>query len=166
VTTTKSFFAYDDDYPTCASTHATLCIYLSDDDDPTILSEKLGLQPSRTQVKGELRQGKVKRWPTASFLETSEEIRSKDVRRHIDWLLEQIQGKSEIIQQLQVADSEVHISCYWASAVGHGGPMLDQDILKRIAEFNIGISFDIYFAGDKVNETFDDHFGSKNRNRS
>jgi hypothetical protein len=151
MTTTKSFFDYDDNYPTCASTYATLCIYLPDNHDINALSGKLGVQPSRTQVKGEVQNGKVKRWPTAWFLETSEKVQSKDVRRHVNWLLEQIKDKSEIIQQLQAGDSEVHISCYWASAVGHGGPVLDQDILKRIAELNIGISFDIYFAGDYTN---------------
>jgi len=150
----KSIFDYNDSYPTCHTTYATLCIYLPDTSDPNTLSEKLGIQPSRTQVKGEVRNGKVKQWPTAWFLESKEKIQSKDVRRHIDWLLEQLRDKSEIIQQLQIADSEVHISCFWVSAFGHGGPMLDSGILKRIAELNLGISFDIYLEEDDVGETY------------
>jgi hypothetical protein len=159
----KSFFDYNDDYPTCDSTYATLCIYLPDNANPTALSEKLNIQPSRLQTKGEIRNGKVKNWPTAWFLETSDQVQSKDVRRHINWLLEHIEDQSDIIKQLQNTDTEVHISCFWASATGHGGPMLDQDILKRISNLNIGISFDIYFAGDQINEIFNEKLKAKNR---
>ncbi len=150
----KPFFDYDDSYPTCSRTYATLCIYLPDTSDPNLLSEKLELQPSRTQIKGEIRNGKVKQWPTSWFLESTEKVQSKDLRRHIDWILEQLSDKIEIIQQLQGADSEIHISCFWASATGHGGPMLDQDILKRIAKLSIGITFDMYFEGDVVGKSF------------
>ena len=160
--TRKSYFDYDDDYPTCYSTHASLCIYLPNRHDLAALSERLGVQPSRTHVNGEIRNGKVKRWPTAWVLESSERIQSKDVRRHIDWLLQQIENKSEVLEELMDAGSDIHISCFWVSAVGHGGPMLDQDILKRIAKLNIGIAFDIYFAGDEINEIFNKHFSPKN----
>ena len=150
----KSFFDYDDNYPTCDSTYATLCIYLHDIDDPAIITKKLGIQPSRIQVRGEIRNGKVKKWPAAWFLETSEQVQSKDVRRHIDWLLEYIKDNSDFIKQLQDTNSEIWISCFWASAPGHGGPMLDRDIIKRIAESGLGIYFDVYFAGDQQNEVF------------
>ncbi len=149
----KSFFAYDDLYPTCYRTHATLCIYLPETYNPNELSGKLAINPSRTQVMGEVRNGKVKNWPTAWFLESTNNVDSKDVRRHIDWLLEQISGRSEIIQQLQAEGSNIHISCFWVSAVGHGGPMLDPDILKRIATLNIGITFDIYFEDEQEGES-------------
>ena len=149
----KTFFEYSDSYPTCSRTHATLCIYLPDASNPNELTEKFGIQPSRTQVKGEVRKGRARTWPTAWFLESTEKVQSKDVRRHIDWLLEQIQDKSEIIKQLQTEGSEIHLSCFWESAVGHGGPMLDADLLKRIAMLNMGIAFDIYFADD--NESSD-----------
>jgi hypothetical protein len=140
----KTFFAYNDSYPTCARTYATLCIYLPDASDPNAVSEKFGIQPTRTQVKGEIRNGKTKRWPTAWFLGTTEKVQSKDVRRHVDWLLDQLEDKSEIIRQLQESGSEIHISCFWESAIGQGGPMLDPVILKRIAKLNIGIIFDVY----------------------
>lgn len=159
----KSFFNYDDDYPTCYSTHATLCIYLPDDGNPNAITDNLGVKPSRMQVKGETRKGKVKNWPTAWFLETSEQVRSNDARRHIDWLLEQVQDNSDYIKQLQDSGCEVHIFCFWESAYGHGGPMLDHDIVKRIADLGIGIYFDIYFAGDKINEIYNEILEGKNK---
>ena len=144
----KTFFDYDDSYPTCSWTHATLCIYLPNNGNPNELTEKLGIQPYRTQVKGEVRNDRVRNWPTAWFLESKEKVASKEVRRHIDWLLEQLEGKSEVIRELQTDGSEIHLSCFWGSAVGHGGPMLDPEIIKKIASLNIGIAFDICFDDD------------------
>ncbi|MBK9927102.1 MAG: DUF4279 domain-containing protein [Anaerolineales bacterium] len=148
----NSLFAYNDSYPTCHSTHATLCVYLPDSYDPNTLSTKLGIQPSRTQVKGEIYKGKVREWPTAWFLESETKLQSKDIRRHISWLIDQIEGKSEFIRQLQSEGSEMKISCFWVSAFGHGGPMLDAEIMKRLAELNVGVGFDIYFDGDEPGE--------------
>ena len=144
----KTFFDYDDSYPTCSRTHATLCIYLPDSINPSELTEKFGIQPSKTQIKGEVRSGRVRNWPTAWFLESKEKVESKEVRRHIDWLFEQLKGKSEVIRELQINGSEIHLYCFWESALGHGGPMLDSEILRKIASLNIGISFDIYFDDD------------------
>ena len=144
----KTFFDYDDSYPTCSRAHATLCIYLPDNSNPNELTERFGIQPSSTQVKGEVHNGRVRNWPTAWFLESKEKVASKEVRRHIDWLLEQLEGKSEVIRELQTEGSEIHLPCFWGSAVGHGGPMLDAKILKKIASLNIGIAFDIYFDDD------------------
>ena len=104
-------------------------------------------------MKGETRNGKVRNWPTAWFLESAKQIDSKDVRRHIDWLLDQFNGRSETLRQLRDEDATICLSCFWESATGHGGPMLDADILNRIAALNIGIAFDIYF---------DDHLESNN----
>ena len=155
MTPIKSLVEYHDDYATCHSTYATLCIYPPETGDPAALSEKLGLRPSRTQVHGEEVHGKLKNWPSAWFLGTQGKVETNELRRHIDWLLEQVEDKAEVIQTIQAEGAEVHLSCFWVSAFGHGGPMLDPHILKRLARLNIGISFDIYFAGDKINEAFD-----------
>lgn len=144
----RTIFGYDDSYPTCSRTYATLCIYLPNASNLDKLTEKLGIQPSRTQVKGEIRKGQVREWPTAWFLESKGIVESKDVRRHINWLLDKLQDEAEIIQQLLTEGSQIYLSCFWESAVGHGGPMLDAVILKRIVELGIGITFDIYFTDD------------------
>jgi hypothetical protein len=153
----KTFFEYDDSYPTCSRTYATLCIYLLDTSNPNFLTEKFGIEPSRIQVKGEVRNGRVRNWPTAWFLNSTEKVASKDVRRHIDWLLEQMQYKSEVIRDLQIEGSEIYLSCFWESAVGHGGPMLDPEILQKIASLNIGIVFDIYFDDDESSQVDEPH---------
>lgn len=157
----KSLYDYNEDYETCETTHATFRIYLPDDYDPNTLSEKLEIQPSRVQIKGETRNGKIKQYPTAWFFESTEHIQSKELRNHIDWILDQIETKSEVIYELQSINAQIDISCFWVSAFGHGGPMLDSRILKRIADLKIGVSFDIYFAGDEINAAFDRAFKNK-----
>ena len=153
----KTFFNYNDLYPTCSRTWATLCIFLPDTISPDTLTENLGVQPSKTHVKGEVYNGKVRKWPNAWFLEFTGKVESKEVRRHIDWLLEKVEHKSEILHQLQADGAEIHLSCFWGSAVGHGGPMLDPKLLKRIALLNIGITFDIYFEGLDASENEELH---------
>jgi hypothetical protein len=141
----NSVSEYDDAYATCEKTYATLCIYLPDQYDPNSLSEELGITPSRIQVKGENREGSIMRWPTAWFLTTDEIIQSKDVRRHIDWLIDQLTGKEKIIQKLKVNSSKVEISCFWLSSSGHGGPMLSSNTMGRLGELGIVLGFDVYF---------------------
>jgi hypothetical protein len=154
-TETDSRWSFDDVYATCHDTHATLCIYLPDGFDPSVVSETLGIQASRTQVRGEVLKGRLRHWPTAWFLRSEEQVQSKDLRRHIDWLLDQLVGKSEYIQDLQRAGADIHIGCFWVSAFGHGGPMLDRHILERLVALGLAIDFDIYFAGDDINDIFD-----------
>ena len=149
----NSISEYDDAYATCEKTYATLCIYLPDQSDPNTVSDQLGLIPSRIPKKGENREGKTMHWPTAWFLTTDDEIQSKDVRRHIDWLIEQLTGMDEIISKLLSNNSKIIISCYWLSSVGHGGPILSPKIMGRLGELNIGIEFDVYFdRGDAKEE--------------
>src|SRR5215475_10644602 len=105
----KTYFDYNDSYPTCSRTHATLCVFLPDTIHPDELTEKIGIQPSSIRVKGEVYKGKLRDWPTSWFLESEEKVESKDVRRHIDWILEQIRDKSEIIKHLQTAGSQIHL---------------------------------------------------------
>jgi hypothetical protein len=153
----KTFFNYDDSYPTCSRTWATLFIFLPDTTSPDALTANLGVQPSKIHVKGEVYKGKVRKWPTVWFIESTGKVESKDVRRHIDWLLEKVEHKAEVFHQLQADGAEIYLSCFWGSAVGHGGPMLDPKLLKRIVLLNIGIAFDIYFEGDDASETEEPH---------
>jgi len=74
---------YDDEYPTCAPTWATLRIY-RDDLDPEAVSRQLQNQPTSSQKKGGLRHPLAKR-PFAYkirgwFLTSQDAVQSRDVR--------------------------------------------------------------------------------------
>ena len=137
---------YDDEYPTCDATYATLCIY-GDDLDPNAVTSLFGIEPSHTQRKGEhLKKVVVRRggW----FFSTQNAVVSRDVRRHVNWLIETFSGKEEAFHQLRSQGYETVVSCYWRSASGHGGPMLSPEMMGRLADLGVGIWFDIYFHGE------------------
>ncbi len=69
---------------------------------------------------------------------------SKDVRRHIDWILSQVAGKEDQILELQDEGYETDIFCYWRSASGHGGPELDPELMHRLVSLRLLVGFDVY----------------------
>lgn len=133
---------YDDDYPTCKATYATLRIY-HDDLEPDVVSSRLGITPSKSQKKGQ----SIGNNPIAPvggwFLTSENHVTSKDVRRHVDWILAQLTGKEDQFLKLQDDGYETDIFCYWLS-VGHGGPQLDPEIMQRLVSLRLTIGFDVY----------------------
>lgn len=144
---------YIDDYGACERTYATLCVY-TQAMDPAAVTEWLGVQPSRWQRVGELpsvasvSRGRISRPATlnAWFLSSENHVTSRDVRRHIDWVLDQIAGKSEALFVLQERGCIMDVSCFWRSACGHGGPTISPAQSRKLAEFNLDLGFDIYGA--------------------
>jgi len=136
----------DDEYASCASTYATLRIY---DAHPHAVSEKLQLRPAAIRIKGE-------RWETRSgwsstpssvngwFLTSKDAVQSKDVRRHLDWILDQIEPHASALMELQAAHSRMDVTCFWLSAWGHGGPTLSPSIMGRLAALELHLWFDVY----------------------
>ncbi len=131
---------YSDDYSTCSSTFATLRIY-SQTVRADEITDALGVQPTRTLSPGE--KSKLHGW----FLSSEGRVQSRDLRRHLDWVLDQLAAGNNPTQQLTlripgkvVAD----ISCLWISAVGHGGPTLSPKQMLRMARQGLECWFDIY----------------------
>jgi hypothetical protein len=70
---------------------------------------------------------------------------SRDVRRHVDWLLDQVGDRALTLAELRAAACGTVPSCCSVSATGHGGPMLWPEQL-RLAECGLELWFDVYFA--------------------
>ena len=140
---------YDHDYATCAQTFATLCIY-HDDLDPDAVTQSLGLPPSASHRRGDVRNPKrpIPYKGGAWFLTSEGAVQSRDVRYHIDWLLERVESKSSAFEQLRAKGCRLVMSCYWLSAHGHGGPMVEPEAMRRLAEFGLQLAFDVYFHGE------------------
>jgi hypothetical protein len=127
---------YDDDYPTCAATYATLRIYTGKVPPETVL---LRLEPSKLQVEGA--GAHLNGW----FLSTKERVESRDIRRHVDWLLEQISPLRSELAALQARPGiRMDVFCYWRSTQGHGGPRLTPKQMRPLANLNLEIGFDCY----------------------
>ena len=143
---------YDDEYRSCERTVAELRIY-ADDLDPVAVNLQLGLEPSSSQKKGETSTNALGRTRAAKlggwFLSTEDHVTSKDLRRHLDWLLEKLAPKARELRQLQETPGiRMAVFCSWWSANGSGGPTLWPEQMRALADFNLECAFDISFFGE------------------
>ena len=141
---------YDDSYPSCLETRVSLLIYPGDF-APSQVTELLGIQPSEARTAGSIRKNsdgkefmqKISVW----FLSSEAIIESKDMRRHLDWLLDVLEPSQEKLKELQKqVGLEMRIGCVWISKAGHGGPTLLPEHMQRMSSLNLECSFDIYFS--------------------
>ena len=85
---------YNDDYPNCDPKHATLCTYHRDL-EPQHISALLGIEPTESFRRDPKSSGGASRKRGALFLSFEHTVLSRDVRRHVDWLLDRLTGKAE-----------------------------------------------------------------------
>ncbi len=121
--------------------------------DPETIARRLAIEPSKWQRKGGPMAGSLRRPQRIAeldgwFLSTRGRVRSRDLRRHIDWLLDQIEGKAAESRALRNEEGRIRISCYWASRFGEGGPTISPDQMRRLGALNLELSFDIYFVDE------------------
>jgi hypothetical protein len=142
----------NDEYQTCERTCAELRIY-GEALDTDNLTRILGVSPTRTVRKGDVRRGIRGKGFTAKsngwFLSSESHVESKDVRRHIDWILGQVECKSNVILSVGATeDVLMTVHCAWWSRAGQGGPTLWPEQMRRLAALDLECSFDISFYGD------------------
>lgn len=130
---------YDDDYSTCAETSASFRIKLSSL-DPEIVTGLLGLKQSWGGKKGDIWQGisqpaRFGMWA----LDSANNVKSRDLRRHLDWLLTQLDGKEDAIAQLQDEGYTMDVFCNWARLGGTGGPTLSPSNMGGLSKLNLEI---------------------------
>lgn len=141
---------YDDSYPTCITTSATLRI-ASDGMSPDEISKHLELTPTSTRIKGEMRVvGKPKTVNRINvwFLESEKAVQSKDTRRHIDWIVSSLDGKGRAIEELRSHGADFYVFCTWESS-GQGGPMLDPEQMEGLSKLGLSIGWEVWFPGDE-----------------
>jgi Domain of unknown function (DUF4279) len=143
---------YDDDYSTCTRTYATLSIYPVRT-DPETITELLGIEPSSWQRTGGPMAESLRRPPGIAELDlwcltTKDRVKSRDSRRHIDWLLNRIEGKTAELRSTQLEGARMSVSCFWLSKFGEGGPTISPQQMTRLGELNIELWFDVYFDGE------------------
>ena len=132
----------------------TLCIYpgSSSSDDVSTL---LGINPTRAHDKGKLMEtpsGRRRKASLTAWLLSSDGIvESKDLRDHLDWLLQKLSGLTREILTLQEEENtKMSVCCTWISAAGHNGPVLWPEQMETLAKLNLECGFDFYFFGGGV----------------
>ena len=144
---------YDVEYGSCESTFAKLLIY-SGNLDPGEVTSCLEVEPTEMYKAGDRwisGRGIEKVYPFNVWVLSSENhVVSKDVRHHLDWLIEKLIPKAENLKNLQNHDGvTMSIDCVWWSNQGHGGPTLWPEQMEKMAALNLECSFDIYFFGEE-----------------
>ena len=144
-----------EEYATCARTYVTLRIY-PEQLDPAEVTARLGIEPTSWQRCGEGRNPGSKRSIPAKlhgwFLTSEGAVDSRDVRRHLEWLLAQIGSRADAVRGLQAAGCRLDVSCYWLSRSGHGGPAVSPAQMGELARLGLELWFDVYFVGSEVAE--------------
>ncbi len=141
--------SYSDDYPSCAGTDARLAISC-DDFDADEISTRLGLAPTRLLKAGDVVANRIGRCLAVEtstwFLSSEGEVESRDLRRHLDWLLDRIEPSADELRALQqVQRLEMRVDCVWWSEDGHGGPTLSPIQMARLAALGLDCCLDINF---------------------
>jgi Domain of unknown function (DUF4279) len=147
---------YDDTYPTCERTCATLRVYPGSV-DPDLITARLGITPTQVNKKGAswrtARGHEHTRPLNAWFLASEGDVDSKDVRRHLDWLLARLGPVKDQLRELQsMPEMKMSIECVWWSAYGQGGPTLWPEQMQGMAELGLECGFDIAFFGEDDGE--------------
>ena len=147
------FTPIDDTDIDCDRTEATLAIY---NVDPDLVTQKLGVTPSRSQKKGvprimrsgKQRIGRVNSW----LLESENEVKSKDLRRHLDWVLDKVEPVvGQILEIQQYPNVKMSIRCVWwsAEAGGGSGPTLWPEQMRRMAQLNLECNLCFAYYGNE-----------------
>lgn len=150
----------DDEYGTCERTYAELRLYCGAM-HPSAITSLLGVnptsqvvlgEPGRTNSLGRAPIGKLNGW----FLSSEGNVESKDVRRHIDWLIAKLKPSSDALHELQAKpDIRMSVNCIWWSRFGDGGPTLWPDQMRALADLNLECSFDFADYSDDTAEIDD-----------
>ncbi|MEM9645577.1 MAG: hypothetical protein AAF989_11350 [Planctomycetota bacterium] len=69
------------------------------------------------------------------------------MRRHLDFVLDQVDGKTDALAWIRRSGGTADVMCYWVSASGQGGPSLLPVQSSKLARLNLEIWFDVYFNG-------------------
>ena len=107
----------------------------------------LKVRPDDTFMVGDLiRPGMV---APASFWVLSTEdrktlSRSKDMRFHVEWLLDKVEARKKKIHRMCASGYEMLLSCFWESTNANGGPILDTEFMRRLSEFPLELRFDVW----------------------
>lgn len=128
---------YDDAYPTCLETYATLRVS-SGHHDPAHLAARLPISGMTCRLS-------KRRGPPIAIwrLSTQDTVQSRDTRRHVDWLLDRIEPFAIALDALRSGGAKADIFCYFVN-IGQGGPMLSPPQLQRLAALRLEIGWDVY----------------------
>ena len=147
--------AYDDNYGTCKETSTCFRI-MHPDLDLAAISQQLDLVPAWTRQKGQIYGKSTPQRISIWALDTEGIITSRDMRRHLDWLLDQLEPKRDVLAQFRERGYEMDLYCLWCRLGGTGGPMLSPYQMTRMAALELTIGFEFWHEDEDEDENEDE----------
>jgi hypothetical protein len=151
------FTPVDDQNENVDRTCAQLLVYPGDI-HPSEVTRLLGIAPTRTVVAGERGPanrigrapiGKINGW----FLSSEGSVRSKDLRRHLDWLIGELSQRWDALSTLQARQGvRMYVHCPWWSRHGGGGPTFWPAQLRGLADLNLECTVSFADYSDEATE--------------
>lgn len=127
---------FDDDYPSCLETYATLRVF-SEKSTASEIATALGLSATESFSRGDFFGSKRQtRRHSGWLLSTQGLVKSRDGRRHLAWLLDRLRDKNERLELLRKSGADLDISCYYLS-VGQGGPIMSSEQMFELGRLGM-----------------------------
>lgn len=105
--------------------------------DPIEIGKQLGLEPTKTHLKGSLRSARHKAvWPSSLWLLNSPLSEQSDMTDHIRYFVDLLEPRARVLDDL-ARDCKVDLFCGYSSENGQGGFVLDPSILSRLASLRL-----------------------------
>jgi len=138
---------------------------------PHEVSERLGLQPSRTHEKGKpkgfrRKDGSISPsivWKDHAWHLNCPLKREQNLTDHIIWLLDALEPKAEVLRSLVPDCTLIRFFCGFSSGNGQGGFEVDPVTLGRISKLGFDLVLDLYPPSD-AEENYEDAEETSSRN--
>ena len=131
----------------CLETFATLRIF-SHTLSPEEITRTLGIEPTGARPRDVKSKYKHRREQHYWCWSSRNQVESQDGLIHICRITSLLDGKLEQLDRLRAVGCDIDICCYWVSS-GQGGPFLDVEVLRALADLKIEIWWDIYFGTEE-----------------
>jgi len=114
------------------------------------ITERLGLTPTRSGLKGEMRASARVKNPrprrNSFWLLTSPLADFEPLQNHLAWLIDRLEPRREALEEL-AKEYTVKFICGFSSENGQGGCTLDASLLARLGNLGAPLVLDLYPPG-------------------
>ena len=123
---------------------------------PSEIGKLLGLEATKTHVKGTLRSPRHEAiWPTSMWSLKSPLSDQREMADHLRYILDLLEPRMHALEQLS-RDCHIDLFCGFSSGNGQGGFVLDPVTLSRLATLKVPIIFDLYPPSAVVDDSEDE----------
>lgn len=136
----------DVDYPSCDLTYVEFVVYI--EGKFISVSDILGMNPTNSQKVSDLIINKrgIEREAKSTYwcLSSEEKVVSKDIRHHLNWLLNILVDKKKDIFNIQKFKGvNMNVNGIWFAA-SNGGPTIWPEQMKTLSDLNLEFSISLY----------------------